>query len=139
MLTCKSSAKTGGRTRGAAGQRTAKRGAAARVIVEWYKNARYCEVITFAAGPGENTQDEDRSSRQYRRPAPHGEAAPAEDRLRFHRGRAGGRARAGNQHLGLSQAQIVAALSRRCLEARPVEGDLRPNLCQPIWHLADRW
>ena len=29
----------------------------------------------------ENRADEDRSSRQYRRPAPHGEAAAAEDRL----------------------------------------------------------
>src|SRR6516164_1673608 len=82
--------------------------------------------------------DEDRSGRQYRRLAPHGEAAAAEDRLRFHRRRLGRRARPRNQHLGLSQAQIVASLPRRCFKTRPVEVDLWPDLCEPVRHLADR-
>src|SRR5581483_7399448 len=80
---------------------------------------------------------EARRRRQHRRSAPHGEAPPAQDRLRFHRGRVGGRARAGDQHRGLPQASPVAALPRRRVEARPVEDDLRPDLFQPVRHLAD--
>src|SRR5271169_6260472 len=86
----------------------------------------------------EDTADEDRPSRQYRRPTPYGKAAAAEDRLRFHRRRARGRTWPRNQHLCVSQAQIAAAVPRRCVKARPDKDDLRPDLCEPVRHLADR-
>ena len=81
---------------------------------------------------------EHRRRDQYRRPAPAREAQAAEGHVRLHRGRGRGRARAGAQRGRVSQAPAVAALSRRCLEARPDADDFRPHLFEPVRHFADR-
>src|SRR5437588_2236095 len=81
--------------------------------------------------------DEGGASRQYRRPAPAGKAAPAENRFRLHRGRHRGRARPRTQHLGLSKAPAAAALSRRRLGARPVSDDFWTEIFKSVRDLAD--
>ena len=93
-----------------------------------------------------------RSSRQYRRPPPHGEATTAEDRLRLNRRRARGRARLERNtcdpsliHPRLSMAATTPVTRRAPLDPLPVlhlRGEFvlleRPSSRQFLMDASDR-
>src|ERR1700738_4325950 len=102
--------------------------------------------------PRRERDHEPRSSRQYRRPPPHGEATTAEDRLRLHRRRARGRARLERNtrdpsliHPRLSMAATTPVTRRAPLDPLPVlhlRGEFvlleRPSSRQFLMDASDR-